>query len=38
MITSEKYDAIIITMAESLNNLFMALDDEERETCYYPNR
>lgn len=26
------------TLAESLNNLFMALDDEERETCYYPNR
>jgi pyruvate/2-oxoglutarate dehydrogenase complex dihydrolipoamide dehydrogenase (E3) component len=26
------------TLAESLNNLFQALDDEERETCYYPNR
>lgn len=26
------------TLAESLNNLFMALDDEERKTCYYPNR
>ncbi len=26
------------TLAESLNNLFMALDDEERTTCHYPNR
>lgn len=26
------------TLAESLNNLFQALDDEERKTCYYPNR
>ncbi len=26
------------TLAESLNSLFMALDDEERESCYYPNR
>ena len=26
------------TLAESLNNLFTALDDEERSTCYYPNR
>jgi len=26
------------TLAESLNNLFMALDDQERKTCYYPNR
>ncbi len=26
------------TLSESLNNLFMALDDEERKTCYYPNR
>jgi pyruvate/2-oxoglutarate dehydrogenase complex dihydrolipoamide dehydrogenase (E3) component len=26
------------TLAESLNNLFMALDDQERPTCYYPNR
>jgi pyruvate/2-oxoglutarate dehydrogenase complex dihydrolipoamide dehydrogenase (E3) component len=26
------------TLAESLNNLFMALDDEERKSCYFPNR
>ena len=26
------------TLAESLNNLFMALDDQERKSCYYPNR
>jgi pyruvate/2-oxoglutarate dehydrogenase complex dihydrolipoamide dehydrogenase (E3) component len=26
------------TLAESLNNLFMALDNEERKSCYYPNR
>jgi pyruvate/2-oxoglutarate dehydrogenase complex dihydrolipoamide dehydrogenase (E3) component len=26
------------TLAESLNNLFSALDDEERTTCHYPNR
>jgi pyruvate/2-oxoglutarate dehydrogenase complex dihydrolipoamide dehydrogenase (E3) component len=26
------------TLAESLNNLFTALDDQERKTCYYPNR
>lgn len=26
------------TLAESLNNLFSALDDEERKTCHYPNR
>ena len=26
------------TLAESLNNLFMALDNQERKTCYYPNR
>ncbi len=26
------------TLAESLNNLFSALDDQERATCYYPNR
>lgn len=26
------------TLAESLNNLFTALDDAERKTCYYPNR
>jgi pyruvate/2-oxoglutarate dehydrogenase complex dihydrolipoamide dehydrogenase (E3) component len=26
------------TLAESLNNLFMALDNQERKSCYYPNR
>lgn len=26
------------TLAESLNNLFMALDNQERKTCHYPNR
>lgn len=26
------------TLTESLNNLFTALDDEARKTCYYPNR
>ena len=26
------------TLAESLNNLFTALDNAERKTCYYPNR
>jgi pyruvate/2-oxoglutarate dehydrogenase complex dihydrolipoamide dehydrogenase (E3) component len=26
------------TLTESLNNLFMALDNQERKTCYYPNR
>ena len=26
------------TLAESLNNLFMALDNEERKSCYFPNR
>ena len=26
------------TLAESLNNLFVALDNEKRSTCYYPNR
>ncbi len=26
------------TLAESLNNLFMALDNQKRKTCYYPNR
>ncbi|MCB0165759.1 MAG: mercuric reductase [Anaerolineae bacterium] len=26
------------TLTESLNNLFSALDDAERKTCYYPNR
>jgi pyruvate/2-oxoglutarate dehydrogenase complex dihydrolipoamide dehydrogenase (E3) component len=26
------------TLTESLNNLFAALDDEERTTCHYPNR
>ena len=49
MATTEQYDAVIIgagqaggpfstTLAESLNNLFMALDNQERKTCYYPNR
>lgn len=26
------------TLAESLNNLFAALDTQERKTCHYPNR
>jgi pyruvate/2-oxoglutarate dehydrogenase complex dihydrolipoamide dehydrogenase (E3) component len=26
------------TLAESLNNLFSALDNQERKTCHYPNR
>lgn len=26
------------TLTESLNNLFSALDDEKRKSCYYPNR
>ncbi|HMQ53689.1 MAG TPA: mercuric reductase [Anaerolineae bacterium] len=26
------------TLAESLNNLFSALDDQERKSCHYPNR
>lgn len=26
------------TLAESLNNLFMALADQERKSCHYPNR
>jgi pyruvate/2-oxoglutarate dehydrogenase complex dihydrolipoamide dehydrogenase (E3) component len=26
------------TLAESLNNLFMALDNQERKSCHYPNR
>jgi pyruvate/2-oxoglutarate dehydrogenase complex dihydrolipoamide dehydrogenase (E3) component len=25
------------TLAESLNNLFMTLDNQERKTCHYPN-
>jgi pyruvate/2-oxoglutarate dehydrogenase complex dihydrolipoamide dehydrogenase (E3) component len=26
------------TLSESLNNLFMAVDQEKRKTCFYPNR